>query len=109
FPEALYNVVSNPFNSCGAIWNLSGTAFRYRDEYQLLLELRAQGIKARSSASIAKNLNDFRFKRHSDARRRQGNGGEDGWAVFSHPAFQRGSAEEVKGMKRKGKGVPGNQ
>ncbi|KAI8320961.1 hypothetical protein GQ54DRAFT_247803, partial [Martensiomyces pterosporus] len=91
-------------------WNQSGTAFRYRDEHQLLVELRAQGIKARSDASIAKNLNDFRFQRHSDARRRrQRNGGEDGWTVFSHPAFRRGSAEEVKGMKRKGKGVPGNR
>ncbi|KAI8322013.1 hypothetical protein GQ54DRAFT_243785, partial [Martensiomyces pterosporus] len=102
FPEALYNVVSDPFNSCGAMWNQNGTAFRYRDEHQLLVELQAQGIKARKDASISKNLNDFRFQRHSDGRRRkQDDDAEDCWTVFSHSVFRRGNIDGVREMRRK--------
>lgn len=99
FPQALYDILEN--GNEWIQWNRDGDKFRYNDPDRLTQELQHLGFKARDSASLSKNFNDYQFKRLSDARKNRYSSSRTNWTVFAHPYFVRNKSYMLHLIRRR--------
>ncbi|KAJ1965556.1 sequence-specific DNA binding, partial [Dipsacomyces acuminosporus] len=101
FPILLYRIITNPQNESWIKWCDEGTAFKFSSSDNLLTCLQSAGLRAQNYHSIEKNLNDYRFTRLTDQRRKIPDPDGKLWWKFSHPQFHRDNPDVIVNIQRR--------
>ncbi|KAJ2543699.1 Heat shock transcription factor, partial [Coemansia sp. RSA 1933] len=101
FPILLHRIISNPENESWIRWCEDGKAFKFSSADKLLACLQAAGLRAQNYHSIEKNLNDYRFTRLTDQRRKIPDPDGKLWWMFSHPQFLRDYPDGIVNIQRR--------
>ncbi|KAJ1818462.1 hypothetical protein LPJ75_001435 [Coemansia sp. RSA 2598] len=101
FPILLHRIINDPKNESWIRWCDDGNAFKFSSADNLLACLQAAGLRAQNYHSIEKNLNDYRFTRLTDQRRKMPDKFGILWWMFSHPQFQRDNPEGIVNIQRR--------
>ncbi|KAJ2438237.1 kinase-regulated stress-responsive transcription factor skn7, partial [Coemansia sp. RSA 2424] len=100
FPILLHRIIDNPKNESWIRWCEDGNAFKFSSADNLLSSLQAAGLRAQNYHSIEKNLNDYRFTRLTDQRRKIPDPDGKLWWMFSHPQFLRDFPDNIVNIQR---------
>ncbi|KAJ2600939.1 Heat shock transcription factor [Coemansia sp. RSA 1804] len=106
FPILLHRIISNPDNESWIRWCEDGKAFKFSSADKLLSCLQAAGLRAQNYHSIEKNLNDYRFTRLTDQRRKIPDPDGKLWWMFSHPQFLRDYPDGIVNIQRRRRTIP---
>ncbi|KAJ2849300.1 Heat shock transcription factor, partial [Coemansia erecta] len=101
FPILLHRIINDPKNESWIRWCDDGKAFKFSSADNLLACLQAAGLRAQNYHSIEKNLNDYRFTRLTDQRRKLPDKNGVLWWMFSHPQFLRSNPEGIVNIQRR--------
>lgn len=101
FPILLHRIINDPQNAPWIRWCEDGTAFKFSSAENLLSCLQNAGLRAQNYHSIEKNLNDYRFTRLTDQRRKIPDLDGKLWWMFSHPQFLRDTPDGIVGIQRR--------
>ncbi|KAJ2860946.1 Heat shock transcription factor, partial [Coemansia erecta] len=101
FPILLHRIISNLENESWIRWCEDGKAFKFSSADKLLACLQAAGLRAQNYHSIEKNLNDYRFTRLTDQRRKIPDPDGKLWWMFSHPQFLRDYPDGIVSIQRR--------
>ncbi|KAJ2852729.1 Heat shock transcription factor [Coemansia brasiliensis] len=101
FPVLLHRIISDPRNSSWIRWCDDGRAFKFSSADNLLACLQAAGLRAQNYHSVEKNLNDYRFARLTDQRRKIPDIHGKLWWMFSHPQFLRDHPDGIVNIQRR--------
>ncbi|KAJ1903642.1 hypothetical protein LPJ81_002948 [Coemansia sp. IMI 209127] len=101
FPILLHRIISNLENESWIRWCEDGKAFKFSSADKLLACLQAAGLRAQNYHSIEKNLNDYRFTRLTDQRRKIPDPDGKLWWMFSHPQFLRDYPDGIVNIQRR--------
>ncbi|KAJ2451376.1 Heat shock transcription factor [Coemansia sp. RSA 2336] len=101
FPVLLHRIISDPRNSSWIRWCDDGRAFKFSSADNLLACLQAAGLRAQNYHSVEKNLNDYRFTRLTDQRRKIPDIHGKLWWMFSHPQFLRDHPDGIVNIQRR--------
>ncbi|KAJ2229857.1 Heat shock transcription factor [Coemansia sp. RSA 485] len=101
FPILLHRIINDPKNESWIRWCDDGKAFKFSSADNLLACLQAAGLRAQNYHSIEKNLNDYRFTRLTDQRRKLPDRNGVLWWMFSHPQFLRSNPEGIVNIQRR--------
>ncbi|KAJ2700918.1 Heat shock transcription factor [Coemansia spiralis] len=101
FPILLHRIINDPQNESWIRWCDNGRAFKFSSADNLLACLQAAGLRAQNYHSIEKNLNDYRFTRLTDQRRKIPDHDGKLWWMFSHPQFLRDSPDGIVNIQRR--------
>ncbi|KAJ2725474.1 Heat shock transcription factor [Coemansia sp. Benny D115] len=101
FPILLHRIINDPNNESWIRWCDDGKAFKFSSADNLLGCLQAAGLRAQNYHSIEKNLNDYRFVRLTDQRRKIPDADGRLWWMFSHPQFLRSNPDGIVNIQRR--------
>ncbi|KAJ1902030.1 hypothetical protein LPJ66_000354, partial [Kickxella alabastrina] len=101
FPILLYRIINDENNEEWIRWCEDGQAFKFSSADNLLSCLQAAGLRAQNYHSIEKNLNDYRFTRLTDQRRKIPDPDGKLWWMFSHQQFLRDSPDGIISIQRR--------
>ncbi|KAJ2084167.1 Heat shock transcription factor [Coemansia sp. RSA 988] len=101
FPILLYRIINDSRNETWIRWCEDGKAFKFSSADNLLACLQAAGLRAQNYHSIEKNLNDYRFVRLTDQRRKIPDHDGKLWWMFSHPQFLRDFPDGIVNIQRR--------
>ncbi|KAJ2788032.1 Heat shock transcription factor [Coemansia interrupta] len=101
FPILLHRIINDPNNESWIRWCEDGKAFKFSSADNLLACLQAAGLRAQNYHSIEKNLNDYRFSRLTDQRRKIPDSDGKLWWMFSHPQFLRSNPDGIVNIQRR--------
>ncbi|KAI9503902.1 Heat shock transcription factor [Coemansia spiralis] len=101
FPILLHRIINDPQNESWIRWCEDGKAFKFSSAENLLSCLQAAGLRAQNYHSIEKNLNDYRFTRLTDQRRKIPDPDGKLWWMFSHPQFLRDFPDGIVNIQRR--------
>ncbi|KAJ2362196.1 Heat shock transcription factor, partial [Coemansia sp. RSA 2610] len=101
FPVLLHRIITDPANEQWIRWCDDGKAFKFSSADNLLACLQAAGLRAQNYHSVEKNLNDYRFTRLTDQRRKIPDLDGRLWWMFSHPQFLRDHPDGIVNIQRR--------
>ncbi|KAJ1718664.1 hypothetical protein LPJ61_006524 [Coemansia biformis] len=101
FPILLHRIINDPKNESWIQWCNEGHAFKFSSADNLLACLQAAGLRAQNYHSIEKNLNDYRFVRLTDQRRKIPDLDGKLWWMFMHPQFLRDNPDGIVNIQRR--------
>ncbi|KAJ1823490.1 Heat shock transcription factor [Coemansia sp. RSA 2675] len=101
FPILLHRIIDDAENESWIRWCEDGKAFKFSSADNLLSSLQAAGLRAQNYHSIEKNLNDYRFTRLTDQRRKIPDPDGKLWWMFSHPQFLRDFPDGIVNIQRR--------
>ncbi|KAJ2860792.1 Heat shock transcription factor [Coemansia aciculifera] len=101
FPILLHRIIEDSENESWIRWCEDGKAFKFSSADNLLSSLQAAGLRAQNYHSIEKNLNDYRFIRLTDQRRKIPDPDGKLWWMFSHPQFLRDLPDGIVNIQRR--------
>ncbi|ORY06098.1 winged helix DNA-binding domain-containing protein [Basidiobolus meristosporus CBS 931.73] len=99
FVRKLYRMLENDKHAEHIRWNSSGTSFVIPDGPLLAAVVLPQYFKASTFSSFVRQLNNYEFRRISDARKAK-NPTSQLASVFTHRNFQRGKYNQLHLIKR---------
>ncbi|ORX92242.1 winged helix DNA-binding domain-containing protein, partial [Basidiobolus meristosporus CBS 931.73] len=99
FVRKLYRMLENDKHAEYIRWNLSGNSFVIPDGPLLAAVVLPQYFKASTFSSFVRQLNNYQFRRISDARKAKSPTNQLA-SVFTHPSFQRGKFNLLHRIKR---------
>ncbi|PIA19196.1 hypothetical protein COEREDRAFT_28327, partial [Coemansia reversa NRRL 1564] len=94
-------IINDPRNEAWIRWCEDGKAFKFSSADKLLSTLQTAGLRAQNYHSIEKNLNDYRFVRLTDQRRKIPDHDGKLWWMFSHPQFLRDFPDGIVNIQRR--------
>ncbi|KAI8323123.1 hypothetical protein GQ54DRAFT_240366, partial [Martensiomyces pterosporus] len=94
-------IINDPQNEAWIRWCDEGAAFKFSSAEKLLACLQAAGLRAQNYHSIEKNLNDYRFVRLTDQRRKIPDPDGKLWWKFSHGQFHRDNPDVIVNILRR--------
>ncbi|KAJ1858630.1 sequence-specific DNA binding [Coemansia sp. RSA 1822] len=101
FPVLLHRIITDVHNEAWIRWCDDGQAFKFSSADNLLACLQAAGLRAQNYHSVEKNLNDYRFTRLTDQRRKIPDLDGRLWWMFSHPQFLRDHPDGIVNIQRR--------
>ncbi|KAJ1793938.1 sequence-specific DNA binding [Coemansia sp. RSA 1938] len=101
FPVLLHRIITDVHNESWIRWCDDGQAFKFSSADNLLACLQAAGLRAQNYHSVEKNLNDYRFTRLTDQRRKIPDLDGRLWWMFSHPQFLRDHPDGIVNIQRR--------
>ncbi|KAK9680855.1 hypothetical protein K7432_015815 [Basidiobolus ranarum] len=99
FVRKLYRMLDNERHAEYIRWNSSGNSFVIPDGPLLAAVVLPKFFKASTFSSFVRQLNNYEFRRISDARKAK-NPSSQLASVFTHPNFQRGKYNQLHLIKR---------
>ncbi|KAJ1950565.1 Heat shock transcription factor, partial [Linderina macrospora] len=99
--SCMCRIVNDPKNESWIRWTENGTAFKFSSSDKLLAALQAAGLRAQNYHSVEKNLNDYRFNRLTDQRRKIPDTDGKLWWMFSHTMFHRDFPDQIVRIQRR--------